>query len=150
MATDIRPYIRAATKADEARIRELVRNERLNPLGIDWRRFFVAEAKGEVVACVQTKPHGEVRELASLVVAPGWRGHGLGRQMVTLIQTEAGPPLWLTCRAVLISYYEACGFQEVNKSRIMPRYFAAARLLFDIVQLLGSSGSTLAVMVWRG
>lgn len=128
----------------------MVRAERLNPLGLDWRRFYVVEANGEVVACAQTKPHGNVRELASLVVATDWRGCGFGREMVTFLQAEAGPPLWLTCRSALVPFYEACEFHEVRKWQDMPRYFAAARILFDLAHSFGWSGSALAVMVWRG
>lgn len=150
MAIDCPVEIRAATHADAARIKIMVRAERLNPLGLDWQRFYVAEGAGEVVACVQTKPHGNVRELASLVVECRWRGLGIGLSLVAFLQAEAGPPLWLMCRTTLVPFYEQCGFEEVAAPREMPRYFAAICAIFNLSAVFRLASSSLAIMVWRG
>ncbi len=127
----------------------MVTGARLNPLGLDWRRFTVAvDGTGTVVACTQLKPHGDARELASLVVAPGWRDRGLGSHLVRHVQGEAGPPLWLTCRSALTPFYERHGFHEVRRRREMPPYFHAVHLLFDLGRRLSGSSDYLAVMVW--
>ncbi len=52
------PLVRPAVAADEAGVRRLMRGERVNPFGIDWRNFVVAEAAGEVVGCAQLRPTG--------------------------------------------------------------------------------------------
>lgn len=122
--------------------------ERLNPLGLAWQRFLVAEAGGEIVGCVQTKAHGGAIELASLVVAPGWRQQGLGRRLIGLIQQQTGPPLWLTCRVALVPFYRQFGFEEVDTKEEKPLYFRAVQLSFALFRRL--TGSSLAVMVWRG
>lgn len=128
----------------------MVRAARLNPLGLDWRRFFVAvDRTGEVVACIQVKPHGDARELASLVVARGWRGQGLGRQMVRHVKDEAGPPLWLMCRSSLAPFYERSGFSEVRRRGEMPGYFRAIHVLFSCSRRFTRSADYLAIMVWR-
>ncbi|MDT8304837.1 MAG: GNAT family N-acetyltransferase [Anaerolineae bacterium] len=150
MAIEPVPSIRPAAEADAAQIRKMVGAEHLNPLGLDWRRFYVAEADGEIVACVQLKPHGKVRELASLVVAPSWRRRGLGRSMVAFAQARAAPPLWLTCRSTLIPFYDACGFHEVTELSKMPPYFALVRSLFDLAMVARLSRTSLAVMLWQG
>jgi N-acetylglutamate synthase-like GNAT family acetyltransferase len=121
---------------------------RLNPLGLAWQRFFVAEAGGEVVGCAQTKRHGGAIELASLVVAPEWRRRSLGGRLVRLVQQHAGPPLWLTCRAALVPFYRQFGFEEVDTKEEKPRYFRAVQTLFAASKIW--TGSSLAVMVWRG
>jgi N-acetylglutamate synthase-like GNAT family acetyltransferase len=127
----------------------MVRAARLNPVGLDWRRFAVAiDGTGEVIACVQVKPHGAARELASLVVARGWRGQGLGQQMVRHVQQEAGPPLWLMCRSTLVPFYERSGFREVRRHSGIPRYFRAMHLLFGVGRRLGPRAVYLTIMVW--
>jgi N-acetylglutamate synthase-like GNAT family acetyltransferase len=64
--------IQTATSAQRGEIKALVRVARINPLGLDWRRFVVALAENEVViGCGQLKPHRDGSwELASIVVAP--------------------------------------------------------------------------------
>lgn len=128
----------------------MVHAARLNPLGLDWRRFFVAvDESGEVVACVQEKPHGRVRELASLVVAPDRRGEGIGREMVAYLQRQTTPPLWLVCRSTLVPFYQHCGFEEVDERSEMPIYFRLLRTVFDLGRRWRPSRAYLAVMLWR-
>jgi N-acetylglutamate synthase-like GNAT family acetyltransferase len=129
----------------------MVRAARLNPLGLDWQRFFVAvDEDGEVVACVQEKPHRRVRELASLVVARDRRGEGIGREMVAYLQDQTTPPLWLVCRSTHVSFYQQCGFEEVNERGEMPFYFRLLRIVFDLGRRWRPSRAYLAVMLWRG
>ena len=72
---DVLP-IRPATSADAPAIRALIRRVRINPTGLDWRRFLVAEGpEGMILACGQIKPHGDgTFELASVAVDEAWRG----------------------------------------------------------------------------
>ena len=47
---------RSASSDDLPFIRGMIREERLNPLGLDWKRFMVGEDEvGDIVACGQVK-----------------------------------------------------------------------------------------------
>jgi N-acetylglutamate synthase-like GNAT family acetyltransferase len=142
---------RPATAADAREVRELIRRVRINPTGLDWRRFLVAEGPdGGIVACGQIKPHGDgTLELASVAVAEGWRGRGAAREVVQRLQRQAGPPLWLTCREGLEAMYARFGFRRVRDRQRMSPYFRRldrlARVLLGVVR----PGEGLAIMVWQ-
>lgn len=71
--------IRPATAEDAKPIKRLIHRVRINPFGLNWQRFLVAEDAGAVVGCVQVKPHKDsVCELASLAVVPEQQGQGVG------------------------------------------------------------------------
>jgi GNAT superfamily N-acetyltransferase len=148
--------IRAARQQDAARIRALVRAERLNPFGLDWRRFYVMDnAAGQVAGAIQQKAHWRlhrppVRELASLVVDPAWRGQGLGSRLVRHLQNQAGPPLWLMCRSGLVPFYEQLDFREVVRKGEMPVYFAIMQAAFDLLTPGRRTIGFLAIMFWQG
>ena len=97
--------IRPASRDDSLAIRYLVRQARVNPFGLDWRHFVVAEFGGEtVIGCGQVKLHierqGETsRELASIVVTPGWRGKGVASSVIANLLSQNSCPIYLTCRA---------------------------------------------------
>lgn len=147
---DVLP-IRPATTADATAIRALIRRVRINPTGLDWRRFLVAEGpEGMILACGQIKPHGDgTLELASVAVDGAWRGRGAARAIIERLQRRAGPPLWLTCRAGLEPMYTRFGFRRVHDRRAMSPYFRRldrlARLLLGILR----PGEALAIMVWQ-
>jgi N-acetylglutamate synthase-like GNAT family acetyltransferase len=132
-------------------IKALVRQAGLNPFGLDWRRFTVAlDPAGQVIGCVQYKPHGrEVMELASLVVVTPWQGQKVGRALVEHLQAQTGPPLWLMCRSTLIPYYHHFGFQEVTELTQLPPYFRRIARLAHLWHRV-SGAEYVAIMVWRG
>jgi GNAT superfamily N-acetyltransferase len=143
--------LRAATAADQPAIRRLIRQVRINPMGLDWHRFVVIEDPGGgIVACGQVKPHGDgARELASLAVADGWRGRGLARAVIEHLKRRAGPPLWLTCREGLVPLYARYGFVRVTARGEMTPYFRRLdRLARQILRLL-RPGEGLAIMAWQ-
>ena len=143
---------RGASSDDLQSIRGMIRKERLNPLGLDWNRFVVgADEGGDIVACGQVKVHADgSRELASLVVREPWRGSGLGRVIIELLQSSSDPPLWLTCRSTLIPFYIRFGFHEVEDKSAMPRYFRWASRLMNIFLNAAGRDDYLAVMKWVG
>jgi len=142
--------IRPASAADSSKIKRLVRSERLNPLGLNWRRFLIAEdSGGRMLGCVQVKTHGGgAKELASLVVVPAWRGRGVARALVEHLQQCSNSPLWLTCRSGLIPFYSRFGFREVRDSAKMPQHFKLARLFGKLLHFVGTVVGYLAVMRW--
>jgi len=143
--------VRPATADDAPVVRALIRRVRINPTGLDWRRFLVAEGQdGTVLACGQIKPHGDgARELSSVAVDERWRGRGAARAIIERLQRRAGPPLWLTFREGLEPMYERFGFRRVRDRQAMTPYFRRldrlARLLLGIVR----PGEGLAIMVWQ-
>jgi N-acetylglutamate synthase-like GNAT family acetyltransferase len=127
-------HIRPATAADQAAITAIVRAARLNPLDLDWRRFLVAEADGQITGVVQVRPHSDgSRELASLAVLPAQQGRGVGGALIgALLERERGP-LHLMCEEHLAGYYARFGFRRLALDE-MPRHF---RRFARLVQIIG-------------
>lgn len=143
--------LRAARKDDQATIRRLVKRARINPLGLDWRNFLLAiEEGGTIIGCGQIKRHRDgSRELASLVVREEWRGQGVASTIInTLLPTGEGP-IWLMCRAELVSYYRRFGFREVGSSGSLPRYFRWVRRLMKLLACALPRRQRGAIMVRR-
>jgi N-acetylglutamate synthase-like GNAT family acetyltransferase len=116
--------IRPATAADAQKIRSLISQVRINPMNLDWERFLIADDEGEFVGCIQVKPHKEpgVRELASVAVAPGRQGQGIGTLLMrAMLEREPGL-LYLTCLRHNVSYYQQFGFRELELKEA-PRSF---------------------------
>lgn len=114
---ELPPYrVRPATARDARRIRSLIWQVLINPVGLDWRRFILAEAEdGSLVACGQIKPHGDgTRELASVAVAPAWRGRGAARAIIERLLEKENGPLYLTCRSRLGPLYQKFGFASIS------------------------------------
>lgn len=144
------------TKPEDARaIRALVHAARINPLGLDWRRFIVAvNSVEEIIGCAQVKPHREKKdsisgELASIVVAPAWRGQGVARALIENMLASHAPPLYLTCRASLEPFYERFGFQVIHADS-MPPYFRRVSRLMTALRYIRLADEGLSVMAWRG
>ena len=140
--------LRLATAADAAAIRSLVYAARINPTGLDWRRFVVAVSPdGEVIGCGQVKPHRDgSRELASIVVAPDWRGNAVARHIIEHLIENNPCPLYLTCRAVLGPFYEKFGFRSVSEADMTP-YFRKLSRLARLIGFVGLESGGLLVML---
>jgi N-acetylglutamate synthase-like GNAT family acetyltransferase len=143
--------IRPATADDAPVVRALIRRVRINPTGLDWRRFLVAEGpEGMIIACGQVKPHGDgTRELSSVAVAEAWRGRGIAGEIIQRLKGEAGPPLWLTCRSGLEPMYTRFGFQRVHDRRAMSSYFQRLDRLARLLLAILRPGEGLAIMIWQ-
>lgn len=141
--------LRPAVEQDEGAIREIVRRAGINPFGLDWPRFTVAEnLQGRVVACGQLKRHKDGSlELGSLAVREEWRGKGIGSRLVEALKAQVEEDLWLMCRSSLVDFYRQHGFDEVPLESEQPPYFARVRRLADAFHWLRGTGEYLAVMV---
>ncbi len=141
--------IRPAIAADHRLIKTRVREEELDPTGLDWRNFKLAEtAAGQVIGICQVRRYPGTRELGSLVVEAAWRGQGVGAALIRACLTEQTPPVYLECVAPRQPYYERFGFQRIPKRQ--------APLLLQLKSRLGGALSWLfyrveiIVMRWDG
>ncbi len=143
MAVVIRPGV----AADQFAIKMIVRAAWLNPTGLDWPRFLVAEASDGLIGVGQVKPHRDgSRELASIAVVPEWQGQGVGTAIVReLLASEAGV-LHLMCVSTNAPFYERFGFRRIDRHE-MPPYFRRMARLAGVFQLLARGDQRrLAVM----
>jgi N-acetylglutamate synthase-like GNAT family acetyltransferase len=139
--------LRPATETDFPAIKVLIHEAGINPTGLDWRRFIVAEAPdGQFIGCGQLKPHSDgTLEMASIAVKPLWRGKGVARIIIQKLMTEAPRPLYLTCRGRLGPFYEKFGFRAVPGDEL-PKYFRRLSKVAGLVSRLRLVNDTMLVM----
>ncbi|MBT3188384.1 MAG: GNAT family N-acetyltransferase [Anaerolineae bacterium] len=139
--------LRPAREADFSAIRTLVRSTKINPTGLKWQQFIIAESPGEkMIACGQVKTHLDgSTEIASIAVQPENRGQGMARVIIEKLMLNASRPLYLMCRFELGKLYEKFGFYAVQ-AEDMPPYFRRISRLASLVDLLAREGTTLLVM----
>jgi N-acetylglutamate synthase-like GNAT family acetyltransferase len=140
--------LRPATVHDAAAVRRLIREVRINPMGIDWHRFVIAvDGSGSLLGCGQLKPHGGgIVELASIAVDPAHRRRGIARALVERLISSAPRPLYLTCRSSLGPFYEKWGFRRLE-SPDMPAYFRRLSRLATLLRRAFKDNETLLVMI---
>ena len=143
--------LRPATAIDQPRIRELIKEGGINPLGLKWQRFVLAQDEtGQIVGCGQLKPHGKrTTELASIAVTRAYRKQGIARQLIEYLMAQHDFPLWLTCDARLVPFYNQFGFERVSNPRQMPPYFRRIARLMKLLGRFVNFGGELAIMVWQ-
>jgi N-acetylglutamate synthase-like GNAT family acetyltransferase len=142
--------IRPATAADASAIRTIIRAARLNPFGLDWQRFVVAEAGGRVIGTGQVKAHSDgSREMSSIAVIPARQGQGIASAIITALLARETGTLYLMCWSNLESYYVAFGFRRIEWPEFPQslRPFARIlRLLYPLTFLIERGGGRLCVM----
>ena len=107
--------LRPARARDIWAIRKLVLSAKLDPTQLRWSQFWVIECEGRIVACGQLRCFPGAQELGSVVVAPAWRGRGLGTYLVKHLIQEATGPLYLECLGSrLAQFYSRFGFVPVS------------------------------------
>lgn len=130
--------LRPAVEADFPVIRQLIRESRLNPTGLNWRRFIIAETEqGDFAGCGQIKPHSEgMLELASIAVTSDFRDRGVASLVIKrLLSDEPDRPIYLTCRAELREFYEKFGFRDLSLAEMPPYYRRLSRLVNFLLAL---------------
>jgi N-acetylglutamate synthase-like GNAT family acetyltransferase len=140
-------YIRSACAEDQSDIKSIVRQARINPFGLDWRRFVVVENHhGKVVGVGQIKPHHDgTLELASLALLPDCRGQGVGRVIVQALLARERRTIYLMCAQKMQVYYVFFGFRRISQPA-MPHYFRVVSSLFNMLMLLFGSRERVIVM----
>lgn len=133
--------LRPARETDLSTIKELIYSSEINPMGLDWRRFIIAEdPSGEVIGCGQIKPHGkDLLELASIAVKRVRRNQGVARAIIERLLTNSPRPLYLMCRSRLEPLYEKFGFHAIPYDQ-MPRYFQRISRLAGWVDMVAKFG----------
>jgi N-acetylglutamate synthase-like GNAT family acetyltransferase len=116
----------------------MVRRARLNPAGLQWEQFVVGERDGRAVGVAQVRRYSDgTKELASLVVEPGARGHGVATQMVdTLLDGETAAVYALIDRR-FAHHFARWGFRQVGPGEL-PRALSRTYLIGRAVTTLGS------------
>jgi N-acetylglutamate synthase-like GNAT family acetyltransferase len=142
--------LRPATAKDADSIYSLIHRVKINPWGLDWRRFLVAvDAHDRLVGCGQLKPHGsEIIELASIAVEPEFRHKGVARLLIDALIAQAPRPLYLTCRSSLAPLYAKWAFREMALPE-MPPYFQRLARAMAVITAMARMGDHLSVMVLK-
>lgn len=143
-------FLRAATAEDQATIRRMIRAARLNPFGLHWQRFVVAQSDDDVAGIGQVKILGDgTPELASLAVLPEYQNSGIGSCIVwTLIDRTPGP-LYLRCAAHNEGYYQRFGYRTLAPAempRSLRRMYTAVNAVLPLMNLVLGSHERLLVM----
>lgn len=109
-------WVRAAKASDRDAVLRLLESENLPPEFV-LREFVVCESRATVVGCARARPLPEGgTELASVVVAPGHRGRGLARSLVTIALLGARHPVYaLTLVPELAT---RAGFEPIDASQL--------------------------------
>lgn len=139
--------LRPAVYQDTPAIYELARQGRINPTGLKWERFIVAETpESQIIACGQIKPHRDgSQELASIVVTKEWRHRGVARAIIEELIAGFDGPLYLMCRSSIGPMYEKFGFRVLEEDQ-MPKYFRRVSKLAGVLDALRKEGEYLLVM----
>lgn len=118
--------VRPALKRDHQAIKRIIHLVHINPFGVNWKRFYIAEMpQGVLIGCGQIKQHSDGSlELASIAVDENRRGRGVARAIISrLLIKESRRPLYLMCRARLSILYKKFGFHPIHPVE-MPKYFS--------------------------
>ena len=139
--------LRPATAADATTIRRIIAIVRINPTGLNWRRFTLAVGReGTIIGCGQLKPHGDGSlELASIAVLPAWRGKGIARLIIERLLQEHQGTLYLTCRSPLGPLYQKFGFEAITPAEMPPYFHRLSRIARLANKLLHQPDSLLVM-----
>ncbi len=114
----------------------MVRGARLNPMGLRWQRFLVAEDETGIVGAIQIRSHDGTLELASLVVREDQRGRGIGSQLIQALIAQSPGSLYLFCRSQLEGYYARFGFHAIGVQEAPPSLrmrYAIGRIITRLI-----------------
>ena len=136
--------LRPATATDQPAIRQLVRQVGINPFGLAWPRFVVAEMDGQFAGCAQLKPHRDGSlELASVAVLPSLQGQGIGAALVQHFCRIVPGDLYLMCAERNANFYTRFGFIIMQRPAAMPPDF---RRTYQLARLVRPIFGGLAIM----
>ena len=106
--------IRQASAGDQEAILALARGERVNPVGLHWPNFVVAEQEGTLVGAVQIKFHRDgAREIGSLIVARHLRNQGLAAMLIDGRLADHGGRMLAVTGRKYAEHYARWGFAPI-------------------------------------
>jgi N-acetylglutamate synthase-like GNAT family acetyltransferase len=134
----VQDRIRRATVDDQAAIIRLVHQARLNPRGLDWRRFVIAEAGDTPIGVAQVRRHPDgSQELASLVVLSEHRNRGIAGDMIDALLTDEPGPVYMLVDRRYAQHFTRWNFHRVDPADL-PRSMAWQLRIGRLVTAIGS------------
>jgi amino-acid N-acetyltransferase len=134
----VQAVVRRARPDDQPVITAMVRRARLNPAGLHWEQFVVGERDGRAVGVAQLRRHSDgTKELASLVVEPGAREHGIATQMVDALLADETAAVYALIDRRFAGHFARWGFRQVGPGEL-PRPVTRTYLIGRAVTTLGS------------
>jgi N-acetylglutamate synthase-like GNAT family acetyltransferase len=133
--------VRRAAARDQPAITTLVRNEHLNPIDLDWRRFVIATDRSGVLGAVQLRKHADhSRELGSLVVRRDARGRGIAARLIDRLLAPIATRVLMITGAAFAAHYERWGFRPIDPDKAP----AAVRRNYYFGKIVGGAISLLS------
>jgi N-acetylglutamate synthase-like GNAT family acetyltransferase len=130
--------VRRARPDDQPVITAMVRRARLNPAGLHWEQFVVGERGGRAVGVAQLRRHRDgARELASLVVEPGAREHGIATLMVDALLADETAAVYALIDRRFAGHFARWGFRQAGPGEL-PRSVSRTYVIGRAVTTLGS------------
>jgi amino-acid N-acetyltransferase len=134
----VQVVVRRARPDDQPVITAMVRRARLNPAGLHWEQFVVAERDSRAVGVAQLRRHSDgAKELASLAVEPGAREHGIATQMVDALLAGETAAVYALIDRRFADHFARWDFRQVGPSEL-PRSVSRTYLIGRAVTTLGS------------
>ena len=125
--------VRRAQEPDQTAITAMIRRARLNPAGLHWERFMVAEDDGRIVGVAQVRLHRDgAHELASLAVAPEVRGRGIATLLIDALVRAETSDLYTLIDRPYADHFRRWGFRPIASARL-PRSVARVHRIGRIV-----------------
>uniref|UniRef100_A0A7C3PHQ5 N-acetyltransferase n=1 Tax=Oscillatoriales cyanobacterium SpSt-418 TaxID=2282169 RepID=A0A7C3PHQ5_9CYAN len=87
-------------------------------LQTDWKRYWVIELEGKLIACAKLNRQSDYSVLYDVYVNPVWRGRGLGSYLVQHLAQVATKPLYLAALPARLPFYKRLGFVTVPPNRL--------------------------------
>ncbi|MFZ5809193.1 MAG: GNAT family N-acetyltransferase [Chloroflexota bacterium] len=140
--------LRPAQFTDADEIRALIKLVRINPIGLNWQRFWIAQAEnGGILGCGQLKSHFDGSlELASIAVLPKFRHQGIASAIIQQLLLEVSTPVYLTCRKSLLPFYQRFGFIS-SDNESLPLYFKWLKRVASWLYKCGLFSEEIAVLI---
>jgi N-acetylglutamate synthase-like GNAT family acetyltransferase len=130
--------IRPARERDQPAITAMIRRAGLNPAGLQWAHFTVAEQAGRIVGVVQVRVHPDgARELASLAVASEFRGNGVATRLVDAVLRDETTEVYTLIDRRFVDHFQRWGFERVEVAQL-PRSVRRVYRIGRVVTTLGS------------
>jgi N-acetylglutamate synthase-like GNAT family acetyltransferase len=130
--------VRRAREADQPVVTAMVRRARLNPADLHWERFVIAERDSRAVGVAQLRRHSDgATELASLVVEPDSRRHGIATHMIDALLADERAPVYALIDRRFADPFTRWGFAPVDPSQL-PHSVSRVYMIGRVATAVGS------------